>query len=212
MLLVIANRNYSSWSLRAWLALKHTGAAFDEIVIPLFQPNTAEEIRRHSPSGRLPVLRDGDLLVWDSLAIGEYLAERFPEAQLWPEDPAARAHARSVSAEMHSGFPSMRQNLGMNIRARKQRELNPETEREVARVVALWTEARTRYGAGGPYLYGHFTVADAMYAPVVTRFVTWGVQLTGAAAEYVRTILALPSLQAWIDLARKEPWTVPQYD
>ncbi len=212
MLLVIANRNYSSWSLRAWLALKHTGAAFDEIVIPLYQPNTTEEIRRHSPSGQVPVLRDGDVVVWDSLAICEFLAERFPEARLWPEDPVARAHARSVSAEMHSGFPSIRQNLGVNIRARKSRELDADTEREVARVVALWSEARTRFGAGGPYLYGHFTTADAMYAPLVTRFVTWGLELTGAAAEYVRTIMALPSMQAWIDLARKEPWSIPQYD
>ncbi len=212
MLLVVANRNYSSWSLRPWLALKHTGAPFEEIVVPLYQPNTAEEIRRHSPSGKLPILRDGETLVWDSLAICEYLAERFPEARLWPTDPVARAHARSISSEMHSGFPSVRQNLGMNLRAHKRRELNPETEQEVARIVALWSEARTRFGGGGPYLYGHFTIADAMYAPVVTRFVTYGVELTGTAAEYSRTLMALPSLQSWIDLARKEPWTIPQYE
>jgi glutathione S-transferase len=212
MLLVIANRTYSSWSLRPWLALKHTGADFEEIVIPLQQPNTVEEIRRHSPSGRLPTLEDGDVVVWDSLSICEYLAEKFPEAKLWPENAAARALARSISAEMHSGFTALRQNLTMNVRARKKRELNAETQKDVARVVELRTDARSRFGKGGPFLFGHFTVSDAMYAPVATRFVTYGVELPEVAHEYVQTIMGMPSLQAWIDMARKEPWSIPQYE
>jgi glutathione S-transferase len=212
MLLVIANRNYSSWSLRPWLALKHTGVPFEEVVIPLAQPSTTEEISRYSPSGRLPALRDGDTVMWDSLAICEYLAEKFPLAKLWPEDSAARAMARSISAEMHSGFAALRHNLDMNVRARKQRQITPEAKRDIARIAELWTDVRGRFGKGGPFLFGNFTIADAMYGPVVTRFVTYGVELPEVAAGYVKTVMALPALQAWIDMARKETWTIPQYE
>src|ERR671918_2832287 len=139
MLLVIGNRNYSSWSLRGWLALKHSGAPFEELVIPLSQPRTEEEIRRHSPSGRVPVLKDGEHVVWDSLAIGEYLAERYPDARRWPVDSGARAMARSACAEMHSGFQALRAQLPMNIRLRRAKPLTPEVQGDIARIVELWT-------------------------------------------------------------------------
>jgi glutathione S-transferase len=212
MLLVIGNRNYSSWSLRGWLALKHSGASFEELVIPLSQPQTAQEIGRHSPSGRVPVLKNGERTIWDSLSIGEYVAERYPEAKLWPQDLDARALARSACAEMHSGFQALRAHLPMNIRLRRKKPLTPEVERDVARIVALWTECRTRYGRGGPFLFGHFTLADAFYTPVATRFVTYGVPVEASAQEYVRTALATPAMVEWIDKANKEPWTEPQYD
>lgn len=209
MLLVIANRNYSSWSLRAWLALRHTGAAFDEVVVPLWQANTKEEIRRHSPSGSVPVLKHEDLAIWDSLAIAEWAAERFPEAGLWPADPSVRAVARSVTCEMHSGFGALRRELPMNIRLRSSKALSAEAERDVARVEAMWADLRNRHGRSGPFLFGQFTIADAFYAPVATRFVTYGVKLSGAAAQYAETLLGMPAMGEWMDLARKEPWSEP---
>lgn len=212
LLLVIGNRNYSSWSLRGWLAVKHSGLEFEEIVIPLSQPTTQEEIRRHSPSGRVPVLRDGDVTVWDSLAIAEYVAEKAPEARLWPEDPRVRAVARSVVAEMHSGFLALRKHMPMNIRLRREKPMTAEVEQDVARIIALWADCRTRFGRGGPFLFGQHTLADAFYAPIATRFVTYGVKLEGGALEYQRTILGTPAMQEWMDKARKEPWTEPQYD
>jgi glutathione S-transferase len=212
MLLVIGNRNYSSWSLRPWLALAHTGAEFEEIVIPLSQPNTAEEIRRHSPTGRVPVLKDGDVVVWDSLAICEYLHEKFPKAKLWPQHTAARALARSVVAEMHSGFVPLRTLMPMNIRLRRHKEPTPDVERDIARIVAIWADLRNRFGRSGPYLFGEFSIADCFYAPIAARFVTYGVKVTGAANEYLGTLLAHPAMQDWMDKARKEPWSEPQYD
>lgn len=212
MLLVFGNRNYSSWSLRAWLALKQTGVDFEEIVIPLSQPSTNEEIRRHSPSGRVPVLKDGEVTVWDSLAISEYLHEKFPGARLWPEDAKIRAVARSVTSEMHSGFPSLRSELPMNIRLRRKKEPSAETEQEIARVVAIWAGMRNRYGRAGEFLFGDFSIADAFFAPVATRFVTYGIKIDGAAGEYQRTLLGMPAMQDWMDKAHKEPWSEPQYD
>ena len=212
MLLVIGNRNYSSWSLRPWLVLKHAGASFEEIVVPLSQPNTPEEIRRHSPSGRVPVLKDGDVTVWDSLAISEYVNEKFPDAKLWPADSKLRAVARSVCAEMHSGFQAVRSELPMNIRLRRRKEPSADADREIARLVALWAEHRNRHGRAGPFLFGAFSIADAFFAPVATRFVTYGVKVEGAAAEYMRTLLGMPSMQEWSDKAHKEPWSEPKYD
>lgn len=212
MLLVIANRNYSSWSLRAWLALRHTGAPFDEVVIPLAQPHTREEIRRHTPSGRVPALKDGELTVWDSLAICEYAAEKFPEAHLWPEDAATRAVARSVCAEMHAGFLALRSDLPMNIRLRRPKTLSEPAERDVARIEAMWADLRNRHGRKGPFLFGAFTIADAFFAPVATRFATYGVKLSGAAAAYQDALIGLPAMSEWMDLAHKEPWTLPQDD
>jgi glutathione S-transferase len=212
MLLVIGNRNYSSWSLRGWLAVKQTGEEFEEVVIPLDQPKTKDEIRRHSPSGRVPALRDGDVTVWDSLAIGEYLAEKFPRAGLWPQDIRARAYARSVVAEMHSGFQALRSQMPMNIRLRREKQMTPAVEQDVARIIALWADCRTRFGRGGAFLFGQYTLADAFFAPVATRLITYGVKLEGGANEYVRSLVGTPAMQEWMDKARKEPWAMPEYD
>jgi glutathione S-transferase len=167
--LVIGNKNYSSWSLRPWLAMKMAGASFQEIVIPLRQQTTAADIARHSPAGKVPVLHDGEITVWESIAILEYLSEAMPEARLWPKDQEARAVARAVSAEMHAGFVALRTHMPMNIRASKPgRGRTPEVEMDIRRIVTLWEDCRARFGEGGPFLFGGFSNADAMYAPVVT--------------------------------------------
>lgn len=211
--LVIANKAYSSWSLRAWLALKLTGAAFAEVVIPLDRPETAAAIAHHTPSGKVPVLRDGPLAVWDSLAIVEYLAERFPEAGLWPEPSDARAHARSVCAEMHAGFQALRQNMPMNVRVAKPgRGRTPEVALDIARIQDLWRDCRARHGAGGPFLFGRFSAADAFYAPVVTRFITYAVALDPVSQAYADAILAWPAIAEWTAAARAEPWVIEKYE
>ena len=211
--LVIANKTYSSWSLRAWLALKLTGAAFEEIVVPLDRPTTASDIARHSPTRKVPVLRDGALTVWDSLAITEYLAERFPAAGLWPAEPGARAHARAVAAEMHAGFQALRQNMPMNVRAAKPgRGLSPEVMADIERITALWRDCRACYGAGGPFLFGPFTAADCFYAPVVTRFTTYGVALDPVSAAYAEAVHAWPALIEWCADAAAEPWRIEKYE
>ena len=210
--LVVGTKNYSSWSLRPYLALAHTGQPFQEVVVQLGEPDTSQRILQHSPSGRVPLLKHGALAIWDSLAICEYLAETFPEARLWPEDTAARAVARSVTAEMHSSFATLRQHMGMNIRARKPGQGRaPGVAEDIARIQAIWTECRARFGQGGPFLFGHFTVADAFYAPVVTRFVTYDVTLDPVCAAYRDTVLALPSFQKWAEAARHEK-PVAKYD
>jgi glutathione S-transferase len=211
--IVIANRNYSSWSLRGWLALKQTGAEFDEVVIPLDQPTTRADILKHSPSARVPALRHGELVVWDSLAICEYLAERFPEAKLWPADPAPRAVARSVSAEMHSGFQALRQHFPMNMRSTfANRGTTPEVQADVNRILALWRDARRRFGAAGPFLFGEFSAADCMYAPVVSRFRTYKVELDDEARAYVDAVWATPAMQEWVAAATNEPMIIEKYE
>lgn len=207
--LVMGNRNYSSWSLRAWLVLAQTGAPFDEQLIPLDLPGTAEEIRRSSPSGRVPCLVADGLVVWDSLAIAEYLHERFPAAQLWPADAAARAVARSISAEMHAGFTELRTRMPMDIRQKRPGpERSPALDQDVARVQQIWRECRERFGQGGPFLFGPFGIADAMYAPVVTRFRTYGVALEGEPARYAEAVWRYPAMQRWVEGARQEPWEI----
>jgi glutathione S-transferase len=209
----IGNKNYSSWSLRAWLALKATGAAFDEILIPLYVPGSRDEILRHSPAGKVPILTEGRTTVWDSLAIGEYLAERFPEAGLWPPAPEARAQARAVSAEMHAGFGALRRHLPMNLRATVAgREIPAEVQAEIDRIAEIWGNCRRRFGAGGPYLFGRFTITDAMYAPVVSRFRTYQVSLAGAAQTYADAIWAYPAMQEWAAAARVEPMVLEQFE
>ena len=205
--LVVGSKNYSSWSLRPYLALAHTGAPFEEVVIALDAPDTAANIARYSPSGRVPLLRHGALSVWDSLAICEYLAELFPEAKLWPQEREARAMARSVSAEMHSSFMALRQNCGMNLRARKPGVglQAPGVAQDIARIKELWTQCRQRYGKGGPFLFGAFSIADAMFAPVVTRFVTYGVPLDEVGAAYRDAVLGLPAMKQWMEAAAAEP-------
>ncbi|CAO3416629.1 glutathione S-transferase family protein [Azospirillum endophyticum] len=207
--LVMGNKSYSSWSLRPWLALRQAGLSFAETVVPLRQPDTAARIAAHSPSGRVPTLLHGGLTVWDSLAICEYVAELAPDAGLWPADRAARAVARAVSAEMHSGFVSLRTTMSMNLKQdRKGQGLTEATAADIARVEALWADARTRFGspAGGPFLFGGFTIADAMFAPVVTRLETYGVAVSPESRVYMDAVLALPAMREWIAAAKAEPW------
>jgi glutathione S-transferase len=207
--LAIANKNYSSWSLRGWLALEHVGVPYREVLIPLDRPETRALIAEHSPSGRVPALRHDDAIVWDSLAICEHLAEAFPDAHLWPEDRTARAFARSVSAEMHSGFPALRETMPMNVRSRfPGYGRTPASLRDIERVRALWSDCRSRFGQGGPYLFGRFSVADAMYAPVVFRFRTYDVSLDAAPRAYLDAMLAHPGMQKWARAAESEEWKV----
>lgn len=211
--LYIGNKNYSSWSLRAWLVLKQAGIVFDEVVIPLYRPESKPAILRHSPSGRVPCLRHGDTVVWDSLAIAEYVADLMPEAKLWPADPTARAVARGVSAEMHAGFMALRQSMPMNLRAAHPgKGMTPAVRDDVNRVTALWRDCRRRFAGAKPFLFGDPTIADAMYAPVVARFATYAVVLDDAARDYVSLILGLPALQAWTEAAQQEPWIIPEFE
>lgn len=210
-ILVIGNKNYSSWSLRPWLAMKVLGIGFQELRIALYGPGAREEILRYSPSGKVPCLVEGATRVWDSLAILEYLAES--HAALWPADPAARALARSISAEMHSGFASLRDHMPMNVRKRHPgKGRTPEVLEEIARIVTLWGECRERHGGAGPHLFGRFTAADAMYAPVVLRFRTYGVELPAACGAYVDAVLALPAMQEWIAAAERETESIAEIE
>jgi glutathione S-transferase len=207
----IGNKNYSSWSLRAWLPLKLTGAPFEEVLIRIKEPQSRAEMLRHSPSGRVPVLHHGDLVLWESLAIGEYLAELFPAARLLPADRAARAVARAVAAEIHGGFHALRSHFPMNMRSSfPGRGVTPEVQAEVNRITATWRDCRKQFGAGGPFLFGHVTLADAMYAPVVSRLRTYAVEIEGEAQAYAEAIWALPALQEWLAAARNEPMMIDE--
>ncbi|HKT18977.1 MAG TPA: glutathione S-transferase [Stellaceae bacterium] len=208
----IGNKNYSSWSLRAWLMLKQTGAAFREVVIPIGRPTTRAEILRHSPSGKVPALIHGAVTVWESLAIGEYLAELFPEAKLWPEGREARAAARAVSQEMHAGFLPLRQHFPMNMRSVFERAIIPAIQGDIDRITALWHDCRKQFGGGGPFLFGSFTIADAMYAPVVSRFRTFKVPLDPETDAYAAAVTAWPAYQEWLAAARNEPMIIEQWE
>ncbi|MDX9860780.1 MAG: glutathione S-transferase family protein [Rhodospirillales bacterium] len=211
--LVIGNKNYSSWSLRAWLVLKRTGVKFDEILVSLMRPETRADILVHSPSGKVPLLRYGDDRVWDSLAIAEYLAERFPAAGLWPADAGARAVARSVTAEMHAGFMALRRALPMNLRAHLAgRRWADDVEADIARIQEIWTTCRQRYGAGGPFLFGGFTIADAFYAPVVGRFHTYDVPLSAPCQAFADAVWQAPDMRAWVAAAAAEPQAIAEYE
>jgi glutathione S-transferase len=211
--LVIGNKNYSSWSMRPWLVLRQADVAFREVRIPLYWPESAAELSAWSPSGKVPALHDGEIRVWDSLAICEYLAERFPEKQLWPADPAARAVARSVSAEMHAGFAALRTQMSMNIRARYPgMGRTAESLADIGRIVTIWTDCRAQFGSGGDFLFGRFSIADAMYAPVALRFQTYGVTLAGAAKAYADAVLALPALHEWVADAVAETERIEQFE
>lgn len=206
-LLVIGNHNYSSWSLRPWLVLKHLGLPFRLERIPLDRPGTAAAIRRHSPGGRVPVLVEGDVTVWDSLAIIEHLAERHPA--LWPAEPAARGMARAVSAEMHSGFPALRNELPMNVRATGRSVTpSPAAAADIARIIAIWSDARDRFGATGPWLFGGFSAADALFTPVASRFLTYGVALPAPLRDYQGALLNAPAMREWTALALAETETI----
>ncbi|MGH6933326.1 MAG: glutathione S-transferase family protein [Dongiaceae bacterium] len=210
----LGNKKYSSWSLRSWLALKHTGAPFHEIVIPLKQPDTSANLRHCSPSGRVPALHDGETIVWESLAICEYLAERFPAARLWPEDQSARAFARAVSHEMHGGFANLRDNLPMDLANRWPLGNRwGKVQMDIGRIAAIWRECRERFGraggnGAGDFLFGGFSIADAMYAPVVTRMVTYGVPLDELCQSYVAAMMAWPAMREWASSALAEPWVI----
>jgi glutathione S-transferase len=209
--LVIGNKNYSSWSFRPWIAMKATGIAFDETVISLNADDFKARVSAHSGTGKVPVLVDGDVDVWESLAILEYLADKFPGKGLWPADPAARAHARAISSEMHAGFVPLRRACPMNMwRPVKARKLAPDVMQNVKRIDAMWTGCRVRFGAGGPFLFGAFGAADAMYAPVVSRFHTYGIEVSAAARAYMAAVMALPAWAEWYAAALKEPWVLPE--
>jgi glutathione S-transferase len=211
MKLILGNKNYSSWSWRPWIAMKVAGLAFEEEVISLNAPDFKQRLLQVSGTGKVPTLIDGDIHVWESLAILEYVAEKFPEAKLWPADRAARAHARAISNEMHAAFLPLRRKCPMNLwRPVKKLALDDETLANVRRIDAMWTDCRARFGAGGPFLLGHFTVADAMYVPVVSRFHTYAVEIGPVARDYMQAIMALPAWTEWRNAALKEPWELPE--
>jgi glutathione S-transferase len=212
--LVIGNKNYSSWSMRPWLALRANDIAFEEVFIPLYTGEADKQrILDVTPSGKVPALVDGDITVWDSLAIIEYAAERFPEARLWPEDRAARAHARSISAEMHSGFMALRNECGMNLhRPIGAIALSADARANIARVQEIWIECRQRYGRSGPFLFGAFSGADAMFAPVVHRFRTYAIELAPEAADYMKAIMALPAFREWTEAGLAETIVIEKFE
>ncbi|RYU62545.1 glutathione S-transferase family protein [Methylolobus aquaticus] len=211
--LIIGNKNYSSWSLRPWLFLKHHGIAFEEIRIPLYREDSQVRIAAYSPAGKVPVLVDGDVTVWDSLAILEYLAERFPETQGWPAATTDRARARSLAAEMHSGFAALRTHCGMNCRRQPAPKALPAAvDNDVARIRQIWRECREHRGNDGPWLFGRFTVVDAMYAPVALRFHTYRVEAGPAAQDYVNTVLGHPAVTEWIVAGKAETEVIPAFE
>jgi glutathione S-transferase len=209
--LIVGNKNYSSWSLRGWLAARAAGVPFDEVLIRLSEPGSKEKLLEHSPAGRVPVLHHGERTVWDSLAIIEYLAEVCPAAGLWPADPAARAHARSISAEMHAGFQALRSHMPMNLRkSLPGKGRGRDVAEDIERVCAIWADCRARYGAGGPFLFGGFGAADVMYTPVAARFRTYAVELDDACQTYVGAVLARPDFLEWHAAALEEPWVIAE--
>ena len=214
---VIGNKNYSSWSLRGWLMARIANIEFEEILVPLDLPETQPTIRKHSPSGRVPVLLHRGLAVWESLAIAEYLNDLKPEAGLWPAAEAARAHARSISAEMHAGFVDLRNNMPMNIRASYPgKGRTPQVRADIERITGLWRDCRKRFAGAAPkdegFLFGTISAADAMYAPVATRLRTYGVKLDSDSEAYCTAILGYPPMKAWIDDAKNEPWLIAAYE
>lgn len=211
--LIIGNKAYSSWSMRPWLAMKAQGLAFRETLIGIGQPDTADKIKAYSPAGKVPVLLHGDVTVWESLAILEYLAENFRDKAWWPSDPKARALARSVATEMHGGFANLRQIMQMNVRKTILGVARTEAvDADIARITDIWRDCRAKFGAGGPFLFGAFCNADAMYAPVVTRFKTYGVELDAVSQAYSDAVLNHPAVREWYISAAGEPWVIAKYE
>lgn len=207
--LVIGNKNYSSWSLRPWIALRQADIPFEEVLIPLDEPDTKARILEHSAAGKVPVLKDGAVTVWESLAILDHLAERYPDAALWPSDPAARAMARSISAEMHAGFRALRDACPMNMRKRfAERDRGEEVARDVTRILDIWRDCRERFGHAGPFLFGAFTAADAMYAPVVSRFHSYSISVDATARSYMSAVMGMPAFNEWRLAGVAEPWVL----
>jgi glutathione S-transferase len=208
--LVIANKNYSSWSLRPWMALTMAGIPFTESLILLDIPSTRQKIAEHSKAGRVPILHHGKITIWESLAILEYLAETFPQKNLWPKTIAARAVARSVANEMHAGFSALRNACPMNLRRpRGAIQLSDAVHADIRRIEEIWRDCRARFGKGGKFLFGKFSNADAMFAPVVSRFDTFDITVAPDSRGYMNNILETPAFKAWKEAALKEPWTVP---
>jgi len=206
--LVIGNKCYSSWSLRPWLLLRQLGADFEEVIVPLDTPHTKAEIAKYSGAGRVPVLLDGEITVWESIAIMEYVADAW-DMKVWPRALHARAHARAIVCEMHAGFHALRAACPMNLGKRfAYRDRGADVARDVARIEELFRNAREAFGAAGSFLFGEFSAADAMYAPVVTRLDTYGIPVAGDTRRYMDAVLALPSYQAWLAAALQEPWIV----
>jgi glutathione S-transferase len=212
--LVIGNKNYSSWSMRPWLALRANDIAFDEVFISLYTGEADKNrILDFTQSGKVPVLVDGDVTIWDSLAIIEYAAERFPEARLWPEDRASRAHARSISAEMHSGFAALRNECGMNLhRPVGTIPLSAQARADIARIQQIWTDCRERYGKSGPFLFGAFGAADAMFAPVVHRFRTYAIEVKPEVRDYMAAMTSLPAFQEWTNAGLTETIVIEKFE
>jgi glutathione S-transferase len=209
MKLVIGNKNYSSWSLRPWIAMKHLGLDFEEVVIPMAVPGAKAEMLKHSPNGLVPALIDGDVTIFETIAILEYLNDRFPTGGLWPADIRVRAHARSIAAEMHAGFAALRRDCPMNMRrAVKKHVPSPEGVKAAERVDAIWSDCRARHAEEGPFLFGRFTNADAMFAPVVNRFHVYDVPRSAASQDYMEAMMALPAWREWEAAARAEPWVI----
>jgi glutathione S-transferase len=214
--LIIGNKAYSSWSLRGWLAVKQSGLHFDEITVPLFDDSWDERKREEDlvpSSGKVPILWDGDAVIWDSLAIMEYLADKVGRERFWPKDDVARGMARAMVAEMHSGYLPLRRECPMNTRKVFEGvTISDECRNDALRILQLWAEARSRFGKEGPYLFGTFSAADIMFAPIITRFVTYSFTLPGFAAAYVEAMIAHPWMQAWYDGAENEEWVIEKYE
>jgi glutathione S-transferase len=207
--LIIGNKNYSSWSFRPWIAMKVAAIPFEEELISLDAPDFKPRLNAVSGTGKVPTLIDGSIRVWESLAILEYLAEKFPDKTLWPSDAAARAHARAISSEMHAGFQALRKACPMNMwRPVMKRDIAADVKANVARIDAMWSDCRKEYGQGGAFLFGGFGAADAMYAPVVARFHTYGIGVSAAARAYMEAVMALPAWAEWKAAAVKEPWVL----
>ena len=207
--LVVGNKNYSSWSLRGWLATRVAGVPFDEVLVRLSEPGTKDQLLKHSPAGKVPVLKHGERVIWDLLAIIEYLAEIRPDAGLWPADPAARAHARAIAAEMHAGFQALRAKMPMNLsKSLPGKGRGRDVALDIERIRAIWRDCRTRHGAAGPFLFGPFSAADIMYTPVATRFRTYAVELGDLCQAYVDAVLARPDFLEWHAAALEEPWVI----
>ncbi|MEP2235848.1 MAG: glutathione S-transferase family protein [Alteripontixanthobacter sp.] len=218
MKLIIGNKNYSSWSLRGWLAAKQSGLSFEEIIVPMF--GEAWEAQKQAsdgglqPShGKVPILWDGDTVIWDSLAIMEYLSDKVGRDRFWPKDDTARGMARAMVAEMHSAYASLRAECPMNIRKRFDGvQLSAATQQDILRILGLWAEARSRFGSGGPFLFGTFGAADVFYAPVVSRFISYQVQVPGFAASYMQAVWEHEWMQGWIAASEEEEWVIEQYE
>ena len=214
--LFIGNKAYSSWSMRGWLAVKHSGLPFEEATVPLFDSDwdkRREGDEFAAGGGKVPILWEDDCVVWDSLAIIEFLADKVGRDAFWPAEEHARAMARSMAAEMHSSFPNLRRELPMNVRKQfPARPLSPETVQEIGRILSIWAHARARFGGKGKYLFDRYSAADIMFAPVATRFVTYSVPLPGFAATYVEALYTHPHVRQWIEEAQDEVWTIEKYE